>query len=437
MFRSIPSRIPLVAFGLVIAAFLLQQTASAAPKFKLLYSFCAEANCADGSSPDGPLVEDANGNFYGVTEAGGATGSGTIFSLVFNGRKYRHHVLYNFCSLSSCADGLSPGQNLFLDADGNLYGVTSLGGKYNAGLAYEIVPNAKRTKGKLVELYSFCTVSGCTDGQNASRGLTYQGAASGAPYDGTAPLFGVTASGGIGAGVAYQLTFVPGKIKRKEKALYTFCTQAKCSDGNSPSTVISDANGNLYGITDFGGANDWGALFELAPSNRQFAETVVYSFCQLADCADGRNPAGTLVFDTAGNILGTTRYGGANNAGVIYQVVPTGQNSTESVMHDFCSESACADGAHPESGAVIGANGIVFGSAYFGGDPNCDSNQGCGTVFQMSGGTLSVLHTFCPGGTNCTDGLFPNGVTLDKSGSLFGTTQGGFGSHGTAYRLKP
>jgi uncharacterized repeat protein (TIGR03803 family) len=437
MFRSIPCRISLAAFGLAIAAVSLPQATSAAPKFKLLYSFCAEANCTDGKEPYGPLIEDANGNFYGVTEAGGATGNGTVFSLVFNGRKYRHHVLYDFCSQPSCADGTSPGSSLILDADGNLYGVTTLGGKYNTGLVYEIVPNAERTRGELRELYSFCAVSGCTDGQYAGGGLTYQGAASGAPYDGVSPLFGVTGFGGIGAGVAYQLTFVAGKTRRKEEVLYTFCTQAHCTDGNSPSNVIGDANGNLFGVTYFGGTNDRGTLFELSPSHKQFTQTVLYSFCQLSNCEDGGNPVSAPIFDASGNLLGTTAYGGADNSGVIYEVVPNGQNSTQSVLHSFCSEAACADGMDPESGVVIGSNGVVYGAAALGGDPNCDSNQGCGTVFQMSGGTLSVLHTFCPGGTNCTDGQFPNGVTLDKSGALFGTTQGSLGMPGTAYRLKP
>jgi uncharacterized repeat protein (TIGR03803 family) len=437
MFGSIASRISLAAFGLAIAALVLPQTASAAPKFKVIHSFCAETNCTDGNQPSGPLIEDANGNFYGVTTSGGVGGSGTLFSLVFNGRKYRHNVLYSFCSLSSCADGSYPAPSLILDVNGNLYGVTTSGGAHNAGLAYEFIPNANRTKGKLETLYSFCSMSGCTDGQDAAGGLTYQGAASGAPYDGVSPLFGVTGFGGIGAGVAYQLTFLPGKTKRKERVLYTFCSQAQCSDGNDPSTMIGDANGNLFGVTYFGGAHDWGALFELSPRHAQFAETVVYSFCQLSDCVDGRNPLGTPTIDASGNLVGTTAYGGADNGGVIYEVVPNGQNSTESVLHSFCSEAACADGMDPESGVVIGSNGVVYGAAALGGDPNCDSHQGCGTVVQLDGGTLTVLHTFCPGGTNCTDGLFPNGVTLDQSGALFGTTQGGFGTPGTAYRLKP
>lgn len=437
MSRSIQSRIPLAAFGLAVALMGLPSVTAAAPKYKLLYTFCSEANCADGSLPDGPLIGDASGNFYGITESGGAAGNGTVFSLVFNGRNYRQHVLYSFCSQPGCTDGSTPGHNLILDSAGNLYGVTVSGGEHGVGSAFEIEVNAKRSKGKLHQLYSFCSQAMCADGENASGGLTYQGAASGAPYDGTAPLYGVTATGGIGAGVAYQLTFVQGKTKRKAKVLYTFCSQAQCSDGNSPSNVISDASGNLFGVTYFGGADDRGALFELSPSGKQFAQSVVYSFCQLSNCADGGNPTGTPTFDAAGNILGTTAYGGAHNAGAIYQVIPTGENSTESVLHSFCSEAGCADGMDPEGGVVIGANGVVFGAAAEGGDPTCDSHQGCGTVFQLSGDTLTVLYTFCPGGTNCTDGAFPSGVVLDGSGAIFGTTQGGFGTHGTAYRLKP
>lgn len=440
MSRSIQSRIPLAAFGLAVALMGLPSVAAAAPKYKLLYTFCSETNCADGSQPAGPLIGDAAGNFYGATVSGGAAGEGTVYALVFNGRKYRQHVLYSFCSQPGCTDGSTPAPNLILDSAGNLYGVTVSGGVHGVGSAFEIAVNAEHTKGKLRQLYSFCSLAMCGDGQNASAGLTYQGASSGAPYDSVSPLFGVTAFGGAtGAGAAYELDAVQGQRQRNETVIASFCMQSQCTDGNSPVSLLSDANGNLFGATYFGGANDSGAVFELAQSNHQFSKTVLYSFCQLSSCADGEEPEGPLSFDAAGDILGTTRYGGPNGkgfAGIIYRLVPNGQDSTESVLYNFCARTGCADGAEPESG-VIEASGDIFGATSLGGDATCQSGQGCGTLFRLSGGSLTVLHTFCPGGTNCTDGAFPDGVVLDGSGAIFGTTQGGFGTHGTAYRLKP
>src|ERR1051325_6309901 len=183
MKRLVLSRSSTAGLALGIAALLFPPPAFAASKFKLLYTFCAQTNCADGSSPDGPLIGDASGNFYGITESGGAAGNGTVFSLVFNGRKYRQHVLYSFCSQPGCTDGSTPGHNLILDSAGNLYGVTVARGEHGVGSAFEIEVNAKRSKGTLRQLYSFSSQAMCADGENAAGGLTYQGAASGAPYD--------------------------------------------------------------------------------------------------------------------------------------------------------------------------------------------------------------------------------------------------------------
>jgi uncharacterized repeat protein (TIGR03803 family) len=96
--------------------------------YSVLYSFCSQANCTDGASPVGGVIQDAAGNFHGATSGGGSHGSGTVFRLDPAGRET---VLYSFCAVSNCADGSNPQAGVIQDTAGSLYGTTNSGG--NAG----------------------------------------------------------------------------------------------------------------------------------------------------------------------------------------------------------------------------------------------------------------------------------------------------------------
>ena len=131
-----------------------------------VYNFCSQSGCTDGSLPRGALVQAANGNFYGITEFGGADDAGTVFKITPSGTLT---TLYSFCSQSNCTDGENPYAGLLLANNGNLYGMTYTGGLYGGGTVFEITPS-----GTLTTLYSFCSQSGCTDGTNPV-GLLIQG----------------------------------------------------------------------------------------------------------------------------------------------------------------------------------------------------------------------------------------------------------------------
>src|ERR1043166_9122999 len=183
-----------------LAAVMPGATASAST-LSILHSFCSLKKCKDGTVASG-LMRDQTGNLFGTTAYGGPHhGQGTVFELV-HGRKYK--FVHGFCPSHDCSGGSSPAGPLIIDTAGNLYGEAVYGGAHGAGVVFELSPGANGWTFRL--LYDFCSEggAGCTDGANPVGGLTYTGAATGAPYDGVSPLYGTTAQTSVQA-VAFQL----------------------------------------------------------------------------------------------------------------------------------------------------------------------------------------------------------------------------------------
>jgi uncharacterized repeat protein (TIGR03803 family) len=428
MWSNINLAITAAAFTVTFAA----ATESAAATYTKIYSFCAQVNCADGAQPRNSVTIDADGNLYGVTTGGGDAGSGTVFALKKRADGYTYRRVYSFCSKANCADGRMPSGRLIVDVNGALYGLTSDGGKFGGGVAYELIPNARKTRWKFQALYDFCRKPSCVDGSGPGFALTYQGAESGAPYDGMSPLFGAGRGGKYGGGVAFRLTLVEGQPKRKEDVIYDFCAQPNCDDGASANGLIPDAAGNLFGTTASGGAHFGGVLFKLTPkANGRFKETVLYPFCSQTNCTDGSSPLSQLVFGPDGSLNGTTVQGGANNNGTVFGFLPS--TSTETVLYSFCEVANCADGTNPlTAGVAIDADGVMFGTTAAGGA------NSRGVAYSLNSGTEQVLKSFCEE-QNCTDGTDAiDGVTLDSSGNAFGTAQsGGDNSSGVVFEIQP
>lgn len=418
------------------AVLLLSCPAAAAPRYKILYSFCTQTNCTDGTRPNG-LVEDAQGNFYGTTFSGGAGGKGVIFELARTKRgHYRYTVLYDFCLLSQCADGRNPSGPLILDGNGNLYGLTANGGTQGGGAAFELVKSGAGWS--LQVLYSFCAEQNCADGELPTGGLTYTGASAGQPYDGSSPLYGVTGFGGISQGYGTVFVLQPGGNGWQEQVAYAFCAQQYCADGAFPtSTPVMDSSGNLYGVTQEGGTQYDGVAFELSPNGPNWTYTNLYSFCTQQSCAGGQSPDTGLAIDSSGTLYGGTAYGGYScsygnlGCGVIFQLVPG--TAQESVVHAFC-ETDCSDGYYPSGNVLVDSKGHVFGTTFYGGD-FANLSGGAGTVVEIRRGKTIVLHQFCAE-TACTDGSGPDSLTLDPTGRLFGTTNaGGATNNGLIFQL--
>jgi hypothetical protein len=405
------------------------------------------------------LVSDAAGNLFGVAERGGngnRGGYGTIYELQ-NGQTFTG--LYKFCrgGGGSCSDGELPMGQLVVDVSGNLYGVAALGGVNDGGTVFELI--RRRTGWQFQKLYDFCSLGGqeCTDGYLPYAGLSYAGAASGAPYDGVSPLYGVTNAGGGGNnnGVAYQL--VPnGNSGWVETVLHTFCTQGgtNCTDGAVPAgRLLVDANGNLLGIAFQGGANHpsglgkgAGVVFELVSNAGSWTENVLYDFCAQANCSDGALPEGALIQDSSGNVFGTTGGGGGActnpnsdmGCGTVFKLSSSGDAWQETVLHAFCAKSDCTDGAIPTEPLTLDATGNLFGTTAYGGGNDAVYAAGSGTLFELSGTTFKVLYRFCAL-DECSDGSFPNSaLIINKRGSLIGVTSGAFlANQGTVFSFKP
>jgi uncharacterized repeat protein (TIGR03803 family) len=259
-------------------------------KLTTLYSFCTQANCTDGQTPNGALVQASNGNFYGTTNAGGAFGYGTIFEITSSGT---FKSLYSFCAKTNCNDGGNPDSGLVQGTDANLYGTTYYFGSHRSGTAYEIT-----TAGKFKVLYSFCAQTNCTDGSNPFGGLT-QG--SNGNFYGTANL------GGSDYGTIFELT--TGGVLT---TLHTF----DYTDGGYPvSAPIEASDGNFYGTTwTSAGTYPGGTIYELT-SGGVFSS--LYSFCSVSSCT-GQNPYGELAQAANGEFIGTTAFGGTGNDGTVY-----------------------------------------------------------------------------------------------------------------------
>lgn len=362
----------------------------------ILYSF---TGAPDGANPVAGLILDSAGNLYGPTENGGVIGGacpgsdgcGVVFKVDGTGKET---VLYSF---TGGADGWSPLGALVADSLGNLYGTTVSGGDVGPGVVFKLDPNGKETV-----LHSFS--GGSTDGANPAAAVI---------LDEAGNIHGTTSSGGtlncttggfntpvrtIGCGTVFKLDSTAA-----ESILYSFPGgNSGPGDAFPNSRLVPDAAGNLYGTTSAGGdAAKVGGRCYVIPMNppqpnvdifcgtvfkmdTKGTVTVLHNF---AGQKDGASPRGDLVLDAAGNLYGTTYYGGTGD----------------------CVESGDRPGSPPV-------------------------DVGCGTIFKIDpAGNEIVLYNF----PSWADGLPDAGLLLDSAGNLYGTTSGGSFSSGTVFRFTP
>jgi len=373
--------VALAAFGIVAVRAQAQMTET------VLHNFPGSPPM--GASPESGVVRDNAGNFYGTTVSGGAANAGVVYKVDPAGTET---VLYSF---TGGADGGIPSSGVILDPAGNLYG-TAEGGGAGYGVVYEVAGRGHETV-----LYTF---------KNEGDGAGPQGVV----RDGSGNLYGTTIGGGTGrgpgclpatCGVVYKLD-----PAGNETVLYRFTGGA--DGGLSYAGVILDAEGNLYGNTEYGGAPGCGVVFKV---DRFGHETVLYSF---TGGADGGNPQFALVRDESGNLYGTTQFGGTANWGTVFKIDTAG---TKTTLFSFGG----AAGAEPSGTLTLDSGGDLYGV--------CSLSN---TVFKLDpAGQETVLYTF----QNGVSGDYPNGDLLrDASGNLYGTTlYGGPASIGVIYGLDP
>ncbi|MGA3056216.1 MAG: choice-of-anchor tandem repeat GloVer-containing protein [Candidatus Korobacteraceae bacterium] len=370
-------------------------------------------------------------------------------------------VLHNFAG----SDGANPAVGLVLATDGNLYGTASTGGNNgtNAGTAFKIT-----TSGTLTTLYNFCQLQYCDDGAQPMQiiqgrdgnfyGVTISGAngetggvifkltpsgsesvpakfcngtygCGSGPQVGSHPtslmqandgnFYGVTSDAGLySTGGLWQLVANGGGFT----SLYIFSS----TYGVNPSvTLVQGADGQLYGVAYYGGnglpdcASSCGTVFKLTLSGNP---TLLHSFCLQTNCTDGAEPTAALVRGSDGNFYGTTSAGGANYAGVIFKVTP---NGTYTILHSF---AAAGEGNSVVAPMIQGSDGNFYGTSNGGGA------HGLGTIFEISpSGDFTTLYNF-----QGSDGANPQGGLVEVNGTFYGTTYaGGANNDGTVFKFQP
>ncbi len=353
------------------------------------------------------LTRDSSGNLYVTADASNGAGvkfpHGAVFKVDTSNKLTLLYQFHGATVLSGIAPplawGLGPNAGVILDSAGNLYGTTPFQG--TAGIVYEI-----EAGGRVKRLYDFQPAVG---GSEPTSYLT---------LDAAGNLYGTTASGGgpANAGTVYKL--IPAG---KETVLYTF--RGGSADGASPGgRVVLDQAGNVYGTTFGGGADNQGVLYKLSSSGQ---ETILHTF---TGGADGGFPTG-LALDSVGNLYGTTANGGAGSLtgvqeGVVFRLAAAGDFS---VLYSF---TGLSDGGAPDGGVVLDKAGNLYGTTYYGGL----GYPGAGVVFKIdTTGAYSVLHAF----STSTDGGFPtSSVTVDSAGNLYGACPSyGPRGGGTVFKL--
>jgi uncharacterized repeat protein (TIGR03803 family) len=333
----------------------------------------------------------------------------------------KEKVLYSFCSAQNCTDGSSPNGGLIFDNAGDLYGTTLVGGGLGdctpggCGTVFKLIPNNGRWTEEV--LYGF-------NSQPPNPGLV---------FDNRGNIYGTTNDAGKAhCGTAFEL--IPNNHAQwTEKVLYTF---TRGSDGCGPlAGLIFDRHGNLYGTTARGGSGvGFGTVFELTRNNGKWREKVLYAF---TGGKDGNSPYAGLTIDSSGNLYGTTSGGGdtkclpPDGCGTIFELISDNGKWTEKVLHAFTGK----DGQHPQDNLVFDSDGNIYSTASYGGAYKC-RYVNCGTAFELTfkGGrwTEEVLHSF----NGKSDGAYPENMTFDRTGKLYGTTYGGGAyGYGTVFEL--
>jgi uncharacterized repeat protein (TIGR03803 family) len=366
----------------------------------------------DGAALWGSLVLDTHGNVYGTTFADGPYGGGTVFELSPQADgTWAYSLLAGFNGDTTGPSGSTAG--LIFDPAGNLYGTSRAGGTGIYGTVFELTPGMGGWA--LSVLYNFpLPGGGCC------------------PYGGLAR----DRAGNLFGNADWAFELFPGSTGWNATILHQFPAYSGDAAGTLAAPILGPS-GNLYGITEGGGAYGQGAVYLLHPTSTGWSEHLLHSFG--AFTYDGEKASlGALAMDASGALYGTTNQGGRNicidvGCGIVFKLAPqSGGKWTYSILHNFTGGKA---GYGPGAGVTLDAAGNLYGTTIYGGSGTCE----CGVVYKLSPTAsgpwqYTVLHRFVG-----TDGAQPDAnLVIDKAGNLYGTTAtGGAGGYGVAFQVTP
>lgn len=395
-------RLPALGECKFLVALLLGLATAASPRaHSQIFSVVHRFTWKDGANPLAGLTTDGS-KLYGTTSSGGSYGEGTVFMIDSLGEET---VVYEF---TGGKDGGSPEAALIL-IGGNLYGTTTVGGNAGAGTVFEVTPQgAERV------LYSF---SGQPDGANPQASLV---------EDAAGNLFSTTNAGGDnGNGTVFKL--VRPKVKGHawtEDVLYSF---GNGKDGINPVAGVSfDAAGNLYGTTSDGGTYGYGTVFQLQLSKSGWSENILHNFEMQGD--GGIPYAGIVV--NHNKLFGATTdggQGGSSGGGTVFELTSLNGSWTFNIIYQL-----------PGWGISGSYQNLLIKSGKIYATTHCDGANTAGTVYELapSGNTWTSksLYVF----TGAGDGQFSFSNLVFHNGSLYGTTkQGGDGDSGVVFKVTP
>jgi uncharacterized repeat protein (TIGR03803 family) len=382
-----------LAFALVFGLGAFATLQAQAQTFSVIYNFGTGGNNG-GLNPVAGLVMDAAGNLYGTTSIGGSSGDGVVFKMTESGAET---ILYTF---AGGTDGANPEAGLLMDSAGNLYGTTYAGGTNGVGTVFKVTQSGQETV-----LYNFA--GGATDGANPQSSLI---------IDEAGNFYGTTFAGGeYGAGTVFRLS-----TTGKESVLYSFGNGA---DGANPvAGVTRDAKGYLYGTTSAGGTSSYGTVFQLIPvvanGSKYGREVILHNFTHQND---GDVPYAGLIFDKAGNLYGAATGGGVNSGGTIFELSPSAEGWNFTVLYSLPGWDI--SGAF--SNLFLDSSGNIWGTTH------CDGTFEAGTVYELTNSAGSWTYNSMYVFTGGNDGSYSySTLVFDKQGNLYGTTKGGGDAYG-------
>ena len=380
----------------------------------------------DGCGPNSVIV-GADGALYGTTIAAGSNCYANGTGAVFQlTRGSDGKWSETVLHLFSGSDGWAPVGPLVADKAGNLYGTTVYGGPNGcSGLGCGVAFELERgNDGEWTFSILHLFFQQIGDGLQPYVGMI---------FDSKGNLYGTTSHGGNmsacdgGCGVVYELS-PAGKGQWTETVLYSF----DATDGLEPGgPLVFDSSGNLYGTTEWGGGvYGSGTVFKLSQRHGLWSEEILHSFD--GDTRDGGEPGYGVTFDGAGNLYGATPFGGTEGMqgwGTAFKLTPSGGGKwKETVLHRF--NRAKFDGGYVSSGLVLDKSGNLYGTTNWGGKYACPGSGGlgCGVVFKLTPQPDGKwIESVLHSFGHHNDGMFPlGGIVFDSSGNLFGVTdQGG------------
>ncbi len=376
----------------------------------------------DGASPSAGLTRDNRGNFYGTTKAGGAAGPDGFGTVFKLSYQGSGWTLSTLYSFAGASDGAGPVARIIIGPDGSLYGATANGGGSGCGgNGCGTIFNLKPPANAATSVLSNWTETVLYRFTGGNDGALPVGDL---VFDPSGNVYGVTSAGGSSQkGVVYQLT--PSNGHWTESVLWSFTGG---NDGGQPAGgVIFDSAGKLYGTTQFGGANRDGAVFQLTHGQSGWTQSTLYSF---QNGSDGENPYGALTFDSSGNLYGTTVSNGRSGGGTVFELTPR-QNGTWAfaVLYSLSGHS----GGGPQASLTMSGASNLYGTTYQ--DGAYGHGSAMGLTLSSGSWIFTDLHDF----TNGNDGAEPMGnLVLDGTGTLYGTAFGaGAYGYGVIFEITP